>query len=572
MPVVTGPDTVWLMGADTERAEGGRSDTGHGAGTGTGAGERGNGPGRGPRPERYVPVLAVLGAIAVLVSNLGGIATGDDGVGYRAIADSLLAGDGLRYFLEDPLTVWPPLWPAAMALIARVTPLDTVGAAIVLNAAMTAAAVVVGHRLLRRVVGDARLVLLGTTVIALGASTIGFGHLLMTDFAFAVVLMLWTLALLNHRDAVARDAGARGSGGIGWLLAAAGWVWVGFGLRYVAIVIVATGGLWLLLSPGRRVVLRVRDAALYGVAAAVVPAAWMLRNHSLDGTWTGPRYPSARGPIGNTFDVVATMGRFLLPGVQNDRAEAWALVAVVVLAVAAFLAWRVLATRTDREGAVPGQVVRLLGGPSGLLLLQAALYLLYMIYIRSTTALNQLDLRLLNPAYLPLVVLGLVLVARLRDVPPPGRSREFRFGWAAAHVWAVANVALGIVAVVAFALGNSFFPGNYESDTFDAVRDNAALDALPEDCAVVSNLPNALYPELEAEWSPRRTGLESDEPVDDLQQLVPTLDDDPTCLVWIDEDPTYGHLWSLGQLQDRLTVTELATDGDVSVYRLAPPA
>jgi hypothetical protein len=132
-------------------------------------------------PIGLIAALAGASALAVLIANLGGIAVGDDGVGYTAIADSLLAGGGLRYFLEDPLTVWPPLWPALMALLSLVTPLDPTGAAVVLNAAVSAGAVVVAWRALRRFVPDERLVLLGTVVVALGSSTIGFGHLLMTD-------------------------------------------------------------------------------------------------------------------------------------------------------------------------------------------------------------------------------------------------------------------------------------------------------------------------------------------------------------------------------------------------------
>ncbi|MFN7151986.1 MAG: hypothetical protein ACK4V6_21215, partial [Microthrixaceae bacterium] len=85
-----------------------------------------------------VTILALLAALAVLVANVAGIASGDDGVGYRAMADSLLAGDGYGYFLEDPVTVWPPVWPALMALIAWLSPLDPLGAAIVLNAAVAA--------------------------------------------------------------------------------------------------------------------------------------------------------------------------------------------------------------------------------------------------------------------------------------------------------------------------------------------------------------------------------------------------------------------------------------------------
>ena len=145
-------------------------------------------------------LLALASVVAVALSNLNGLAIGDDGVGYRAIADSLLAGNGFGYFLERPVTIWPPLWPALMAVVAKVTPFGPPGATVVLNCITVVLATVVGHRLLRRLVGSDLLVFLGTAVIALGSSTIGFGHLLMTDFAFAVVVMAWLLCLMNFRD------------------------------------------------------------------------------------------------------------------------------------------------------------------------------------------------------------------------------------------------------------------------------------------------------------------------------------------------------------------------------------
>lgn len=516
--------------------------------------------------DRWVLPLAAASALAVLISNVSGIAVGDDGVGYRATADSLLDGNGLQYFLERPLTVWPPLWPSLMAAVAKVTPLDTVGAAIALNTIVTVAAVLLAHRLLRRCLDDDRLVLLGTAVVALGSSTIGFGHLLMTDFAFSVVVVALVLVLLRFRDE--RHAGL--------LVAAAALVWLGFSLRYAALYLIPLGALWLLVLPpvgagddtagGRSVIRRLVEAGGFAVGATLAPLAWMLRNHSLDGTFTGPRYPSERGLVGNASDIVATLGRFLLPGVANGRERLWAAVGLVAVVVALILGTRLLlATRREGETLV-ARTFRLLGGPTGLLLLLGVGYLAYMLYVRSTTALNQLDLRLLEPAYLPLMVCGLRLVDRLADLGPAWPAR----GLLTARIWAGANIAAGLVAVVAFAAGNPYFEGNYAADNFEKVRDNPALDAVPDDCRVLSNLPNALYPEEEAGWSPRRTGLESNEPVDDLDRLLPTLGSTPTCLVWIDEQPTYGHLWTLSQLSRQVTLQPIAKDGDVAVYRMLP--
>ncbi|UDY34634.1 hypothetical protein [Dermatobacter hominis] len=521
--------------------------------------------------DRWVLLLAALSSIAVLISNVSGIAIGDDGVGYRATADSLLAGDGLQYFLEHPLTVWPPTWPALMAFVAKVTPLDTVGAAIALNVVVAFVAVLVGQRLLRRCLDDDRLVLLGTAVIALGSSAIGFGHLLMTDYAFSILVGGLVIVLLNFRE--------RRSWGL--LAAAAGLVWLGFSLRYAALYLIPVAAVWLLLvpppeggrrGPGRRVL----EAGGFAVAAFAAPLAWMLRNRSLDGTFTGPRYSSARGIFGNAYDIVVTIGKFLLPGVANGRDRIWALVGLAVLAIATIVGIRLLlATRREGEGVV-ARSLRLLGGPTGLVLMMGVGYLAYMLYVRSTTALNQLDLRLLEPAYLPLMVCGLRLVDRLGVLDGAGAGAPAEGGrWAArglltARIWAAANIAAGLVAIVAFAAGNPYFDGNYGADEFEQVRDNPALDAIPDDCHVVSNLPNALYPVEEPEWSPRRTGLESDQRVDDLEELVPTLDSTPTCLVWIDLQPRYGHLWTLSQLRDRVELQPLATDGEVSVYRMLP--
>jgi hypothetical protein len=506
----------------------------------------------------YLPAMAAMSTLAVLVANASGIATGDDGVGYRATADSLVAGDGLGYFLEQPLTVWPPVWPVLMALVDRISPLDTLGAAIVLNAAVAAAVVVAGHRVLRSALTDERLVLLGTLVLALGPTTIGFGRLLMTDMAFALVVLVWTLTLFRfQRTGAWRD-----------LLAAAALAWLGFGLRYVGLVLIGFGGLWLLADRRRPLLDRARDGIAYGAAAAVVPVAWMLRNHSIDGTFTGERHSSARGVVDNAFDIAATLGRFLLPGLGYGLTKLWAAVGLAVLAAAIWLA--VHSARRPGGSGVTETVRSALGTPVGLLAITGVLYLTYMLYVRSTTALNQLDVRLLYPAYFPLLVLALVLVERTYRADPDGLGRPSRI---AAHGWAIANVAAGLLAMVAFALGHPYFDGNYESDVFQRVRENPALAALPGDCEVYSNLPNGLYPTVEAQWSPMRTALESeDEPdpgyrLDDISARAAVR---PSCLVWIDTPPVYGHLWTLEELDERLELTELDSERDVAVYRLEP--
>jgi hypothetical protein len=531
----------------------------------------------------YVLLLAISSAVAVLISNISGIATGDDGVGYRAIADSLLYGEGFGYFLERPVTIWPPIWSALMAGVAWATPLNTMGAVILLNAAVAAAVVVVGNKLLRLFVSNTRLVLLGTLVLAFGPSTIGLGHVLMTDMAFALLVMAWMLTLIRFRS----------SGSVLTLILSAMLVWVGFGLRYIGLVLIAFGGLWLLLDRNRSWLVRIRNGAIYGAVSCIAPGLWMARNYSIDETFTGERHPSARGLVDNGFDIAATLGRFLLPGLGNGLTKIWAAVGLSVLAVAIYLAVRLLRVPPPENpgaagnparallstGAVFHRLVAIPGSTLGLLLFFPILYMVYMLYVRTTTALNQLDLRLLYPAYFPLMFLALALIdrlPRLNSTPETAADATqgnhwWRLGYAGAHVWTAANLAAGCVAMLAFAAGHPYFIGNYEAKVFDQVRANEALEALPPNCTLYSNLPNGLYPSYEAQWSPQRRALESSEEIPDLQEITATLTDTESCLVWIDEPPAYGHLWTLEQLQTRLTLTELASNGNVSVFRMQPP-
>ena len=501
---------------------------------------------------------AVASAIGVIVANVGGLAIGDDGVGYQATADNLLRGKGLGYFLEPRLTIWPPGWPLLMAFVARVTPLDTEQAAIALNALTAFAVVLLVHRLLMQLVRDQNLVTIGTAVSALGASSMVFGHLLMTDFAFAAVTLALFLALMNYRR----------SDEIGWLAITVVLVWAGFMIRYAGIVHIGTIGLWFLTDRRRPVITRLISAAAVGLLGAIVPVIWIIRNLTTDHTALGVRYSSARGLLPNTFDTLATVGNFLTPGVAIGLRTVWAAIAVVGCLVMLAMLWR-LVGRQGRFSSV-ASVTDMLASPTGLLVIHIVVYVAYMLYARTTTGLNQLDFRLLNPVYLPLVIVALVILDRVARA----RSGDRRPQWAAAaratvFAWAGLNLVVGIGMVAYFATSPDLFVGNYERAAFEEVRESPALGALPTGCHVSSNLPNALYGSgVLAQWSPRNTGLESTDPVTDIPRLERDVTRHQYCLVWIDLQPKYGHLATLAQLREHFSLVKLAHDGPVTTYRI----
>lgn len=503
---------------------------------------------------------AAASAFAVLIANAGGLAIGDDGIGYQAISDSIRNGEGLGYFLEPRLTIWPPGWPALMALVSKVTTLNPEGAAIVLNALTAAAVVLLVNRILRRLVRSENVQVLGTAVVALGASSMVFGHLLMTDFALAAVTMALFVVLLNYRD----DPSPR------LIAAAAALITAAFMIRYAGVVTLATAAVWLLLDRRRTVRQRLLSVAALSVGALIVPVAWILRNHSIDGTTLGERWSSKRGLIPNTFDALATVGNFLTPGVAIAQRMIFAAVAVVGSVIMAAMLARAL--RNDQRVRSVNGVIDLLASPTGLIGGHAIVYLVYMLYVRTTTGLNQLDFRLLNPMYLSMVIVALVILDRVSE-----DSSDVRWQRAARVVlgsWAGLNMIIGLGMVAYFSTDPALFDGNYESRQYDLARASDALDALPDGCRTASNLPNAFYKGgLEPEWSPFETGLESDDPSDDIEVLVRELaepDAEERCLVWVDLQPRWGHLASRATLRKHVDLVELASDGAVTTYRIEP--
>ena len=516
-------------------------------------------------PTRRRWVLATLSAAGVIIANSAGIAVGDDGVGYIAIADSLSSGRGLGYFLERPVTIWPPTWPTLMSIVDRISPLGAEGAAIALNAFTAVVVVVLADLLLSRHIRSERVVWLGSSVVALGASSMLFGHLLMTDFAFSAVVLALLLVL----------PGVRGDHPLRALLGSAGLVWVGFSIRYAGIALVASGALWLLAERGRPFTRRLANAAVFSGTSVIVPVLWALRNRSVDGTALGVRYSSSRGLLPNVADTLATVGNFLIPGVAIETRSLWALIGLAGTAAVAVAALAVAGGRPGTLAGPDGQIASFIGSPIGLIAVHATTYLAYMVYARTTTGLNRLDFRLLNPAYLPLVALGLVVADRasaLRVDPRAGRSLIGRAAPVAVVSWAVLNVAVGVGMVGWFTTDPDVFEGNYNGRSFDEARTSDALDVIPPDCQVVSNLPNALYEAgIEATWSPRLTGLESDDTVDDLRQLERRLrapHHRDVCLVWFDMQPRYGHLAPLATLQKTFRLVEIRDDAPVRLYRV----
>ncbi|MFZ4433670.1 MAG: glycosyltransferase family 39 protein, partial [Microthrixaceae bacterium] len=144
-------------------------------------------------------VPAVLTMLAVRITRP---AVGTDAVAYIAVADSIRAGDGLGFFIERPLTTWPPLWPAVLALGTAVTGWRGDQVAVVLNAVMLTAVVVTAVAVGRRVLVDPRLRAVLVGGLAVSPLLIGLAAFVQTEVAFVLISLvtIWLLLLATERE------------------------------------------------------------------------------------------------------------------------------------------------------------------------------------------------------------------------------------------------------------------------------------------------------------------------------------------------------------------------------------
>lgn len=321
---------------------------------------------------------AALGALVLLAPRLDPLTT--DSLSYLDVAANLKSGRGLvhsvvdfwRPALPDPLGLWPPLYPALVALAGLALPLE-VAARAVTGASFVAFAFAF-HALADRAVGRA-LGALATVLAVFAPGVLALGLHAWSEATF-LALLAGALALLAGRDRTSVTPRRAALAGLLLGLAAL--------TRHAGLPLVLVAGLAALLAPGVRPASRAAFAAL----ALAPPLAWMARNLVVFGRPLGPALPPARQSVLEQGSELARALRWELVPAPFDVSPflGTALVTAFVLGV-------ILALVRGGAGRISGLV--------GIVLLVTVLA------ATSTTAINAPTGRYLAPA-LPFLALAAV--------------------------------------------------------------------------------------------------------------------------------------------------------------------
>lgn len=279
-----------------------------------------------PRTFYYLlALIAVLGGLAVYfaTSQFGpGLST--DGARYLSTAESLAAGRGTLDYLGEPLVNWPPLYPAIIAVLHRLTGADVMVIAQIINILTFPAIIALsGVFFTRALPGRYIFALFATLVVASSRALVEMSANASSDPLFMLCVLLWLLAAQRY-------AATRASRSF-WhmaLLAAAGCF-----LRYAGSSLVIAGGLimlWVWRNEWRQAVLR---AAAYGALSAGPIGLWaVFHNYRLTGILLGTHQPSY--PPGLFVAAVEKVASWFVPERILLSVPPLALFGVLLLALA----------------------------------------------------------------------------------------------------------------------------------------------------------------------------------------------------------------------------------------------
>lgn len=480
--------------------------------------------------------VVTAGLVMVATSTYGPGLT-PDSLAYVSTAESLASGGGFRDHADQPLVLFPPLYPMLLA------PGVWLGAGALsvvrgVNILCTVGVVVIGISIARRHISSPGLRLAALAGLVLAGPVLFVARYAWSEPPF---LLLTLAAAYCLEQALFTDRRA-------WVVAGAGLVALACLSRYAGAALILGGTISLLFmrGPGRR---RVVTIAAFTAVSGLPLGIWLLRNLAVAGSATGGRPSSSEGAASNVELALSGMGEWLV-GDRVPRTVGASLMVAFLVAVA------VLLSRSESRGLIP------LAAMAGALVVGT-------VASASITAVDAFDDRLLSPFYVPLTILAFVLLDWWAE-----SWNRFRVA-ALAGLWLLAVPMIDVVrqTVTARQVGAGGYAHRdwQESEVMRHLRGQALTAPL------WTNAPAAVWFLLdgkEARLSPRHHAYRSpDTSTNDIANLGAVLEDGPVTLAWFDQraEPYFLRPDEIAQLFEVQTLFT-SQDGEILAIRSQQPA
>lgn len=524
----------------------------------------------------------MLAILIVWLATPFGIGINPDSTVYLDAAGSLIEGRGLVVLTGSgefkPLTHYPPLYSAVLAVVTRVgrllgeVSIETI--ARVVNSFLLGANVLLVGIALRSYARDSHwLPILGASLTLTAPDIITIHTFALTEALFMFLALGGLIALSRFMDTDRRA----------WLIASAALIALALLTRYVGVTLVLTGVLVLLFVNGRTLRRRSFDALLFGLIACVPMAFWLFRNM---------RY--AEGMTDRDFGFHPVRLRQLAAGLSavstwlflgKVRTDLRVIFFVVELAAAGLFVIYLLRRRRaialiskEYLDSSAGEEKRILRGRfSPMLMIFTVFMVIYVAFLIFTAFFVDADTVLDLRALVPVHVAAIVLVCGLawRGFTSSREVRRIR----------IVLLALAIILVGSYSirLGRWLIEARqdgqgYASRAWRESKTIAHIRKLPAGVPIYSNGYDAIYYLIRrpAIYIPEEvkhgTGRANENYAAEVEGMGKALTEQGGRLVYFNTLTERWFLPSESELRSRLPLTEMITAPDGSIYKLNPSA
>lgn len=471
-------------------------------------------------------LAAVVAGGLVALGTRSGVGLSPDSVAYLSAARDLMGRKGLTLWTGDPLVDWPPLYPLLLAALG-VVGVELSTAARVLAAVAHGATVLIGACWLQARCRSTRIAGTGALALVVAPALLWPALWAWSEAPFTALSLVCLVAL----DRYGRSTDPRA------LLLAGGFAAAAAVTRYAGVAIVATGVLFLLWTGRPRRDRGLGAATVFAAVAAAPLAAWLIRNQVLTGTLMGQRAPDRWGVGYMVGRALAYVSTWILPLTSQAAwlTVAWAAL-VALIAGSVRMGWTAVRSSGRATSGGPGRREGASGG--GLMALFVGVYVIFIVWSASTTALDLLNERLLAPAFAPLA-LALTVAADRAVAAAGGRRPALLWTLAGAYgLWLLLSAPLSVGILRAGAAGQGYRSAEWRDAEIVRYLKRASLSGM-----VLSNDAPGVYLEtgLPARWGPRRHVYASPQTIPD--DVTPLLEErargTAITLVWFDRAPPY---------------------------------
>jgi hypothetical protein len=521
-------------------------------------------------------LLALLAILIVWLATSLGIGINPDSTVYIDAARSLLEGHGLFVLTGSgdmkPLTHYPPLYPALLALLTHAGSLlggvsiETV--ARVLNSFLFGASVLlVGFTVKDYARNSYWLPVLGALLTLTAPDTVGIHTFALTEGLF-IFLSLSGLVSLSRYIQTKRGA---------WLVVSAAAIAMALLTRYVGIALIFTGVFVLLIVNGRTLRCRCTEALSFGLISCAPMALWAVRNMRL-GSGVSDRefvfHPAGLRQIAAGFSTVST---WLLAGkVRTDLRIFFFVVEIVAASLFVYYLRRrrraqVLVQKNNSDKADPVETLRPRAGSSPLAIILLVFIVSYLGFLIFTASFVDADTVPDARALAPVHVAAIVLVCGLA-------WKAFEF-FRERRVIRTTFVALAIVFVVSYSTRGAIWfiqtrqdGQGYASRAWKESETISRIRNLPAGVPIYSNGYDAIHylADRPAVYIPEKikhgTGRDNENYEAEVESMGRALKERSGVLVYFNKFPERWFLPSDAELKEQLKLRGVETNPDGSIY------